>query len=63
MIIRRTSPFSGQDNTMDLPVTQAQLDLWQGGELAQNVFSNLNAEQREFIMTGITPEEWGDLDD
>ena len=27
-------------------------------ELIQNVFPHLNAGQREFIMTGITDDEW-----
>jgi hypothetical protein len=58
-IVRR-SPFSGEINVMDLPVTQMQLDRWQAGELAQNVFCGLSADEREFIMTGITPREWED---
>jgi hypothetical protein len=32
---------------------------WQmKGQLIQNAFSNLNNEQREFLITGITPAEW-----
>ena len=38
MMITKKSMFSGKANTMDLPVTRAQLDRWQGGELIQNVF-------------------------
>jgi hypothetical protein len=26
--------------------------------LIQNVFPDLNTDQREFLMTGSTPEEW-----
>ena len=58
MIVQRKSPFSGKVNVMDLPITYEQVQKWQGGELIQNAFPNLNAGQREFIMTGITPEEW-----
>jgi hypothetical protein len=44
---------------MDLPVTMEQLDrYYNGGELLQNAFPHLNADQREFIKTGITGEEW-----
>ena len=43
---------------MDLPVTQEQLDRWSDGELVQNVFSFLSPSEREFIMTGVTDEEW-----
>jgi len=58
MKITRKSPFSGDVNTMDLDVTQEQLDLWNSGVSIQNALSNLSPENREFIMTGITPEEW-----
>jgi len=59
MIIEKKSAFSGKMNTMDLPVTQEQLDRWQKGrELIQDVFPHLSPDQREFLMTGTTPEEW-----
>jgi hypothetical protein len=28
------------------------------GELIQDIFPELSAEQREFILTGYTPEDW-----
>lgn len=35
---------------------------WQmNGELIQNAFPELTPDQREFIMTGITPAEWGEI--
>lgn len=58
MIIERVSPFSGDKHEMDIPVTEEQLLAWQRGELIQNAMPNLTADQREFIMTGITPSEW-----
>ena len=59
MLVTRRSPFSQVENTMELDVTPEQLTRYeQGNELIQNVFPNLSAEHREFIMTGITPEEW-----
>ena len=58
MLIRRTSLFSGKSRVMDIPVTEDQLERWQNGELIQNVMPNLTPDQREFIMTGITSEEW-----
>ena len=58
MIITRTSPFSGRLNTMDINVTQAQFDKWKAGALIQNAMPNLTPDEREFIMTGITPTEW-----
>lgn len=58
MIITKKSMYSGKFNTMDLPITEEQIARWQSGTLIQNAFPNLNADQREFLMTGILPEEW-----
>ena len=57
MLITRTSPFSGNTNSMEIEVTQEQLSSWESGVLIQNAMPNLSADEREFIMTGITPEE------
>jgi hypothetical protein len=44
---------------MELDVTQDQLDAYARGEgYIQTIFSNLDAGEREFIKTGITPAEW-----
>lgn len=58
MKITRTSMFSGKANTFDLPVTKAQLQAWQAGGMVQDVFPNLSPEQREFLISGATPDEW-----
>lgn len=31
------------------------------GEFIQKAFDNCTAEQREFLMTGITPKEWNEI--
>lgn len=58
MLITRTSPFSGNTNSMEIEVTQEQLSSWENGTLIQDAMPNLSADEREFIKTGITPEEW-----
>lgn len=58
MLIRKKSAFTGVEHEWDIPVTQEQVDDWMGGTLIQNAMPNLTADQREFLMTGITPEEW-----
>lgn len=58
MEITRKSMYSGIIRTMDLPITQEQIDNWQSGTLIQNAFPQLNADQREFLMTGISAAEW-----
>tara|TARA_R100000008_G_C3452549_1_gene100095 strand:- start:89 stop:274 length:186 start_codon:yes stop_codon:yes gene_type:complete len=61
MLLERTSILSDKTTTMELPITNEQLDRWRQGELIQNVFPDLTPDQREFIMTGITAEEWKTL--
>lgn len=57
--VTRKSPRTGVVNAMDIPATREQLELYaEGRELIQNCFPNANAEQREFIQTGYTPEDW-----
>lgn len=67
MLIHRKSPVTGKINEMDLPVTAEQVLNYTHGELVQNAFPQLNAEQREFIISGCTPEDWkalyGDSDE
>ena len=58
MMISRKSPFSGKVNVMDLDITKAQLDSWKKGQKIQDAAPNLSAEEREFIISGITPLEW-----
>ena len=58
MQITKQCMLTGDTNTMDIPVTQQQLDDWTNGMLIQEAMPNLTAEHREFIMTGTTPEVW-----
>ena len=59
MLITRVSPISGKEHSMELNVTEEQLDKYYNERmLIQNAFPNLSPEEREFIKTGITPEEW-----
>jgi hypothetical protein len=60
MQITRTSRLTGKTSVMDLNITQVQLDAWVDGELVQNAMPQLSAEEREFLMTGITPAEWNE---
>lgn len=60
MLITRTSPFTGEINSKEINVTQQQIDIWQRGMPIQNAMPNINPEDREFIKTGITPEEWNE---
>lgn len=60
MLITRQSLISGNTNTMSLPITEEQYNAWEQGTLVQDAMPHLSPDEREFIMTGITPEEWAD---
>lgn len=64
MLITRTSMVSGVTRTMDLPITEEQIQAYEvGGLMLQHAFSNLTPDQREFYRTGITTDEWEELFD
>ena len=58
--ITRKSMFTDVTRTIDLPITEEQLTLWEEGMLIQKAMPNLSPDQREFIMTGVTSEEWNE---
>lgn len=61
MKITRKSDFTGIVRTLDLPITEEQIKLFESGALIQVAFPNLTNDQREFIMTGIVQEEWDEF--
>ena len=58
MKIARTSPLTGQTNTLDLPIDRRSLRRWLNGEPVQYCFPDLDADQREFIKSGFMPGEY-----
>jgi hypothetical protein len=60
MQITRISGMTGVEHTLEIDVEQEQLDAWDAGLLIQEAMPQLDADDREFIMTGITPKEWDD---
>ena len=64
-IITRRSPFTGKVHQMEIPLTPKEYGkcatLWQTGMLIQDAFPMLSADEREFIKTGITPQEWDSM--
>jgi hypothetical protein len=62
MEIVRQSQLSGSINVMEIDITEEQLERVENrrinGELIQNIVPNLCKEHREFLISGITPEEW-----
>ncbi|WP_299652742.1 hypothetical protein [uncultured Jannaschia sp.] len=58
MMITRTSKLTGTERTREIDLTPAQLAVWEDGELIQDAAPHLSDADHEFVMTGITAEEW-----
>lgn len=62
MLVERKHPITGKVNSLDLDVTQEDLDRWKKERLSvQDVFPHLNADQREFLISGLLPGDYDDL--
>lgn len=62
MKITKVSQLTGKEHTMDIDVNQYEMirieNRFHSKELIQNIVPNLSMSEREFLMTGITSEEW-----
>ena len=57
--VYKQSVITGNHNSMVLPTRQGNLEHWvDTGTLVQDEFPHFDADQREFLITGILPEEW-----
>ena len=57
--VKKRSALSGETNTMALPITEEEYRWFLRGELlVQEAFPDMDIGQREFLISGITPEEW-----
>ena len=68
MYIKRKSVISGIERTRSIPVNPDEYAAWQSGlGNIQDLMPYLNDNDREFILSGITAEEWdeafSDLDE
>ncbi len=65
MLVSRTSRISGEVHTLELDITSEQLDRIENRfgskELIQDIVPHLSIDEREFLMTGITSEEWNKM--
>jgi len=58
MLIGKTSSLTSRTHEMEIDVSEKQITLWMEGALIQDLMPNLTPDEREFLMTGITPAEW-----
>ncbi len=57
----RVSPLTGNTNKMYMNISDDQIKEWNNPNrtrLIQDIFPNLNDDEREFIMTGYTVADW-----
>lgn len=58
-IFEKRSNLTGNLNRMELPITSADVEAWErSGQHVQRYFPQLDATQREFLLTGASQEEW-----
>lgn len=54
-----TSTVTQREHTREIAISPAQFRAWQrSADLIQNIMGELSADDREFLITGTTPEEW-----
>ena len=61
MQITRTSMVSKKRHTLDLPIDETEFKAWENDPArpyVQDRFPELSAGDREFLISGVTPEEW-----
>ena len=61
MVVTRCSGVSGKVHTLEIPVTSPQTARWEAGMNIAQAMPDLTPDQREFLMTGITAEEWAEI--
>jgi hypothetical protein len=58
MLVAKVSPISGTVNERELPITLEQVEAWRDGAFIQDVMPHLTPGEREFLISGVTEEEW-----
>ena len=55
---QKTSPISGKRNTMTMMLDLSDFRDWQRGMNIQDAMPYLSAGEREFLISGVHPDEW-----
>lgn len=58
MQVTKRSAITGDLHTQEIDISEEQWKRWKGGELLQNVCPHLSSDDREFLISGATKEEW-----
>ena len=61
-IVEARSLATGYTNSLEIPAdADAILEWMNGGEVIQNALPKLDADQREFLISGCTSEDWDNM--
>lgn len=56
--VTRVSQLTGKERTARILLDPADYQSWKDGTLIQRAMPYLSDAEREFIMTGVTQDEW-----
>lgn len=58
--VTKRSPFTGKLNTLKIDITEQEYQDYLAGKLPpiQYAFPHLSADDREFLISGCTAEDW-----
>lgn len=61
-VVRARSAVTGYIQEMTMPIDfyqfQSCYEAWEAGAYIQSAFEELDDNQREFLLTGMTPADW-----
>jgi len=60
-LVKKQSLFTGKQGQMWMEYDEQDLARWLSGELIQVALPYLTPDEREFLMTGCSPEEWDEI--
>jgi hypothetical protein len=58
MQVTMRSTLTQKIHTLEIDISPEQWKRWKAGEMIQNVCPHLSADDREFLISGATKEEW-----
>ena len=56
--IEKTSPITGKVNSMEIKMNPNDYVSWKNGTNIQDALPYLSVDEREFLITGLTPGDW-----
>ena len=59
--VKRTSPLTGKVRTMTIDATNEEYAAWDSGKLIQDAMPRLSRDVAEFVISGVTGEEFEEI--